>query len=318
LPALLCLSIAGCDDGTTESLQLQPDKVALTNLFINGTIDRTQHFTIYAATGGNIAGEKGTIVKFGGNAFQKLNGDAVSGSVDVKLIEVYDRSTMLLTKRPTNGKNEDNKVETLVSGGEFYVNATQDGIQLKLVSGYTIVAPTSNTGEIDQDMRMFSGVENCVGDDCDVTWEENKDRGIEIGEFQTTGGIQTAYYVFQNHFGWTNIDRWFNDPRSKTSIFVKVPEGFDNSNCAVFIAYEGEPTALGRFDKYDNSSKMFTEHYGLIPIGIKIHVILISVIDDAVHYAVESATVTEDHVVTIADVESITEEELIDLIDELP
>jgi len=318
LPVLLFLSIAGCDEDTSGSLVSQPDQVALSNLFIDGINDRTQNFTIYAATGGNIAGEKGTIVKFGGNAFQKLNGDAVNGSVDVKLIEIYDRSTMLLTKRPTNGKNEDNKVEMLASGGEFYVNATQDGIQLKLVSGYTIVAPTSNTGEIDQDMRMFSGVENCVGDDCDVTWEENKDRGIEIGEFQTTGGFQTAYYVFQNHFGWTNIDRWFNDPRPKTTVYIDVPEGFDNSNCAVFIAYEGEPTALGRFDRYDESSKMFTEHYGLVPIGIKIHVILISVIDDVVHYAVQSATVTEDHVVTIAGVESITEEELIDLIDELP
>ena len=63
---------------------------------------------------------------------------------------------------------------------------------------------------------------------------------------------------------------------------------------------------------------MFTEHYGLVPIGLKIHVILISVIDDVVHYAVQSTTVTEHHVVTIADVESITEEELIKLIDELP
>ena len=134
LPALLFVAIAGCDDETTHSLELQPDKVALSHLFINGVNDRIQNFTIYASTGGNIAGEKGTIVKFSGNAFQKLNGDAVNGSVDVKLIEIYDRSTMLLTKRPTNGKNDDNKIEMLASGGVFYVNATQDGIQLKLVS----------------------------------------------------------------------------------------------------------------------------------------------------------------------------------------
>jgi len=317
LPVLLCLSIAGCDE-SGDSHGPQPDNEALQNLFVDGTSERTQHFTINAATGGNITAAKGTIVKFGTNAFKKLNGDAVAGSVDIKLIEIYDRSTMLLTKRHTNGKNDDDKIDVLISGGEFYVNATQDGMQLQPASGYTIVAPTKNTDEIDQDMRMFTGAEKCVGDDCDVTWEENKDRGIEIGEFQTTGGFQTAYFCFQSHFGWTNIDRWFNDPRQKTTIFIDVPEGFNNSNCAVFIAYEGEPTALGRFDRYDESSKMFTEHYGLVPVGIKIHVILISVIDEVIHYAVQSATVTEDHVVTIDHVESITEEALIDLIDELP
>jgi hypothetical protein len=317
MPVLLCIAIAGCDD-SGDSMGPQPDKEALGKLFIDGVSERTQHFTLSAATGGNITAAKGTIVKFGSNAFQKLNGDPVTGSVDIKLIEIYDRSTMLLTKRHTNGKNDDNKIDVLISGGEFYVNATQDGMQLKPASGYTIVAPTKNTGEIDQDMRLFTGAETCVGDDCDVIWEENKDRGIEIGEFQTTGGFQTAYFCFQSHFGWTNIDRWFNDPRQKTTIFVDVPEGFDNSNCVVFIAYEGEPTALGRFDRYDESSKMFTEHYGLVPIGIKIHVILISIVDEVIHYAVQSSTVTEDHVVTIDDVESISEEALIDLIDELP
>ena len=317
LPVLLCFAIAGCDD-SADSMGPKPDKDALGKLFIDGVSERIQAFKINAATGGNITGTRGTVIKFGANAFQKLNGDPVSGSVDVELVEIYDRSTMLLTKRPTTGKNGDNKIDVLVSGGEFYVNATQDEIQLNSISGYVIVAPTKNTGEIDQDMRMFNGAETCIGDECDVTWEEVKDRGIEIGEFQTTGGFQTAYYVFQSHFGWTNIDRWFNDPREKTTIFVDVPDGFDNSNCAVFIAYEGEPTALGRFDRYDESTKMFTEHYGLVPVGIKIHVILVSVIDDVIHYAVQSSTVKEDHVITINDVKSISEQELIDMIDDLP
>jgi hypothetical protein len=63
---------------------------------------------------------------------------------------------------------------------------------------------------------------------------------------------------------------------------------------------------------------MFTEHYGLVPIGINVHVILISIIDEDIHYAVQGATVTEDHVVTIDNVESISEEALIDVIDNLP
>lgn len=115
----------------------------------------------------------------------------------------------------------DGSISTLVSGGEFYINATQDGIQLNLKSGFTIVAPTENTGEIDQEMNLFNGEINGDGDDCDLIWQEVNDRGIEIGEFQTTGGFKTAYYAFQSKFGWTNIDRWYNDLRTKTKILLK-------------------------------------------------------------------------------------------------
>ena len=318
MAGFFCLAVTSCDDEDAKPITPKPDKVALNELFISGVSDRTQLFTINAGTGGHINGSQGTVIKFGGSAFRTLGGETVTGSVNVELVEIYKRSAMLLTKRPTNGKNDSGSIDMLVSGGEFYVNATQNGVQLKPASGYTIVAPTGNTGEIDQNMRPFNGVENCVGDDCDVIWQENKDRAIEIGEFQTTGGIKTAYYVFQSYFGWTNIDRWYNDPRQKTTIYVDVPEGFDNSNCAVFIVYDGEPAALGRFDKYDQQKGMFTEHYGLIPIGLDVHIVLISVIEGSVHYAIQEATITENHIEKIDAVESITEEKLIELIDALP
>ena len=313
-----CMSIISCDDKNEAPAGPKPDKDALIEFFDESITKSTQHFTVSSSTGGNITGSQGTIVKFSTNPFLTLNGNIVTGNVDVELIEIYDRSSMLFANRPTNGKKENGDISTLISGGEFFVNATQDGIQLKPAAGFTIVAPTDNTGDIDQDMRQFRGVEICDGEDCDVIWEENKDRGIEIGEFQGTGGWKTAYYVFQSQFGWTNIDRWYNDPRPKTTIFIDVPEGFDNSNCAVFIAYDGEPTALGSFDRYDAEKGMFTEHYGLIPIGLKVHIILVSIIDNKISYAIQAATITENHVEVINGVQDISEEDLIDLIDDLP
>jgi hypothetical protein len=206
----------------------------------------------------------------------------------------------------------------LISGGEFYVNATQGGEQLTLKAGFTIVAPTENTGKIDEEMNLFNGEINCEGDDCDLVWQEVNDRGIQIGEFQTTGGFKTAYYVFQSEFGWTNIDKWYSDPRPKTKIFVDVPDGYDRSNCAVYMAYDGEPTALASFDTYDDEKKLFSEHYGLIPIGLKVHFIFVSIIEDEVQYALQSATISENHVETIDDIKAITQEELVTLIHALP
>jgi hypothetical protein len=296
----------------------KPDGEALHQWFENSTENSTQYFTFNSSVGGHLTGDEGTILQFSADAFTKENGDAVTGDVDIEFIEVYDRASMILTNRPTNGKTTDGKISTLVSGGEFYVNATQNGSQLKLKYGFTIVAPTENTGNIDNAMKVFEGETTCDSLDCDLIWIENDDRGIEVGEFQTAGGMTTAYYVFQTKFGWTNIDRWYNDPRPKTTIFIDVPENFNNTNCAVYIAYDDEPTALASFDKYDDESELFTEHYGLIPIGLKVHFIFVSIIEDEIHYALQPATIVENHVEVIDEVKSITEDELVDLIKALP
>jgi hypothetical protein len=315
---LLFLNMTRCDEEVKILEGPKPDSEALFNWFNESGDNNEQHFSINSSTGGNVTGSKGTTLQFSPNAFSTLSGDAVTGNVDIELIEIYDRATMLVTNRPTNGKWENNSIKTLVSGGEFYVNATQNGNQLKPKTNFTIVAPTENTGEIDQDMRRFTGVAACASDSCNIIWEEDDNKGIEIGEFQVTGGFKTAYYVYQSKFGWTNIDRWYNDPRPKTTIFVDVPDGFDNTNCAVFVTYDGESTALASFDIYDKDKKLFAEHYGLIPVGLKVHFILISIIDEEIHYAIQPATITENHVAVINAVESITEEELINLIDDLP
>ncbi len=205
LTALILINLSGCDEETTPVIPQnpKPDADALNQWFDTNTENQEQHFHLTASTGANITGKQGTIVKFAPNAFTKPNGDLVTGTVNITLIELYDRASMLLAKKPTNGKMSDGSISTLVSGGEFYINATQDGVQLNLKSGFTIVAPTENTGEIDQEMNLFDGEINCDGDDCDLVWQEVNDRGIEIGEFQTTGGFKTAYYAFQSKFGWT-------------------------------------------------------------------------------------------------------------------
>ena len=67
------------------------------------------------------------------------------------------------------------------------------------------------------------------------------------------GAPVTGYGTFISNFGWTNIDRWYNDPRPKTTLFVDLPEGFDNTNCNVYVSYDGEPTALALLDMTKNS-----------------------------------------------------------------
>ncbi|MFD2564003.1 hypothetical protein [Aquimarina rubra] len=280
--------------------------------------EAVQIFTLNDGTG-QVYGEEGTILYFPPGSIVDQNGDPVTGNVTVELIEIYDKAKMLLTKMPTNGKRPNGDVETLISGGEFFINATQNGEQLEVANGFQLFAPAD---EFDEDMRLFNGLDNdCDGDDleCDIVWEEDEQGGLEPMQREGPNGEGVSGYGgFLSNFGWTNIDRWYNDPRPKTVLYVDVPEGFDNTNSNVYVSYDGEPTALALLDIYNPDTGLFSEHYGLIPIGLEVHIIFVSVQDDQYVYAIQGATIEEDHVEVIGSTSTGTEAELVALINGLP
>lgn len=314
----IMLSINACDNEKDVKPDPVIDAEAMLENFSGNVDERTQQFTVSAVDGGTVVGAQGTKITFYANSFLTQDNATVTGNVSIKLVEIFEKSDMLLTRKPTNGKKPDGTIATLISGGEFFVNATQGGNQLKLANGFFLATPTANTGGPDDGMFLFNGVEKCEGNDCRLEWVQGQGR-VEVGQKGgATGGTQSEYMAFQSQFGWTNIDKWYSDPRPKTTIFVDVPQGYDNSNCAVFLSYDGEPTALASFDVFNAGTGLFTEHYGLIPIGLQVHFIFVSVVDGQWNYAIQPATITQNHVQLINNVQPITEAQLATLIDDLP
>jgi hypothetical protein len=321
LCGFILVSASGCDDEKDAKQPAKIDGEAMRENFDAHVDELTQEFSISAVDGGMVTGDQGTKVIFYPNAFLTQSGTPVTGEVKIELVEIFKKSDMLLSRKPTNGKKPDGTVSTLISGGEFFINATQNGNQLKPANGFYLSTPVENTGEADHEMFLFDGVETCEGDDCRLEWKQQEQGGVEVVKRDGQGGasgMTTEYMAFQSKFGWTNIDKWYSDPRPKTSIFVDVPEGYDNTNCAVYLSYDGEPTALASFDVYNEGTGLFTEHYGLIPIGLEVHFIFVSVVDGEWNYAIQSATITANHVQVISNVQSVTEAQLEDLIDDLP
>jgi len=315
--SMLMLIASGCskDDEQVTPIEPQPDGEALDQSYADVLDKAMQNFTLDADSGGSVEGEHGTKVTFNANSFVDADGNEVTGDVDIELIEILNRADMLLSDKTTQGRQEDGSIATLVSGGEFYVNAKKEGEQLQLKDGqsFNIVVPTDT---LDQAMQLFVNEDKeCLDPDCDVVWEEEKNR-MEIGD--TPNGAGLAYYGFVSNFGWTNIDRWYSDPRPKTTLFVDVPEGYDGSNCSVYLTYDGEPTALARFDVYDEETELFTEHYGQIPIGLEVHFIMVTIIDGQYYYAIQGATIEENHVEVMGDLSPTTEAELTQMIEDLP
>lgn len=319
LAGAILLSAFGCDDEKGVKPSPKIDGEALLENFSDHIDELKQEFTIKAADGGIVTGEQGTKVTFYPNGLLTMDGVPVTGDVTIELVEIYKKSDMLLGRKPTNGRTADGAMSTLISGGEFFINATQNGQQLKPANGFLLTAPVDNTGGANEGMFIFNGVEKCEGNDCKLEWVQGQNR-VEVGQKGNgAGGVQqTEYMAFQSKFGWTNIDKWYSDPRPKTTIHVDVPEGYDRANCAVYLSYDGEPAALASFDVYDDTTGLFTEHYGLIPIGLQVHFIFVSVVDGQWNYAIQQATITQNHVQVISNVQPVTEAQLETLVNDLP
>ena len=274
-----------------------------------------QTFTVDATTGGIVIGDQGTQITFPANGFEFIGGEPVTGPVDIQLLEVYTRADMLKKQLPTNGKQTNGDISTIISGGEFFINATQGGQQLVPAAAFELNAPTNS---FDPEMTIFRA-ENCDRIDCEVVWEEEEDAVVNGGEMQNPDGTWTSSYVAPlTGFGWTNLDRWYSYAGPKTMVLVDVPEGFDDRNSAVYVSYDGEPTALAYFDTYDSTLEVFSEHYGQMPIGQQVHFIFVSVQNGDYVYAIQAATIVDGHTEVIGTTQVTSEAGITALINALP
>ncbi|NMH87490.1 hypothetical protein HHX25_08235 [Flavivirga sp. Y03] len=314
ISALLLTSCTKNDDNDGDIL-IRPTAEDFNKIKEAALENLTQTFQ-FNTDDGNImlTSEKGVQI-FISSSCLTLNGEAVTGTVDVEFVELFDKGSMLTTNKPTMGMLPNGDKGLLISGGEFFVDATQNGVSLETTCGFQMQIPADLTGGVDNDMTLWEGV---IDQDGNLAWDE-----VERDGAQGEGGVfgeGNQYYGFFQSFGWSNVDRFYNDPRPKTTILVAVPEGYDNTNSAVYISYDGEDAGLANLDTYDSETGLFSEHYGLIPIGLECHIIFATEDGENWKYAIKAVTITENGVVTFTegDTSIATEAQLTTIINGLP
>ncbi len=314
------MTFLSCKEEEPVATIQAPDGKALEQRFVDNRVDDVQIFTIDAAQGGTVIGEKGTQIIIPANSIG-LNGSPVTGNIDIELIELYGRAGMLLSNMPTSGVRSNGDEEALKSAGEFFINATQNGNQLEMLGTLQGESRTLDVGFGDvETMQIFKAGDNL--DDTNV-WDEVEVEGANdfarVGERKNADGTYSAIYLFDvSSFGWTNLDRWYSFTGQLTDVFINVPDEFNGTNCEVYLTYDGEPTALARMDIYDTQTEMFTEHYGRIPVGQNVHIILVAEINGQLHYTIQGTTIVDGHTEVMASPQPTTEAALITLIDDLP
>ncbi|MEO8517085.1 MAG: hypothetical protein ABI426_10085 [Flavobacterium sp.] len=293
------ISMVSCskDDNFEQTTEYRPSTGQWYSLRNAALQNQTQLFTATAGTGMiNLTSSHGVLISLDGNNLTR-NGNPVTGSIDIKFIELFDKGSMLVTNKPTMGIMPNGDKSILISGGEFYINATQGGQQLAISSTILLQVPTNLTGAMDTGMEFWAGD---VADEDNLAWEKPGAGGPAGGNTDGAVGFnQVSYNVTFGNFGWTNIDRFYSDPRPKTQILAAVPSGYDNTNSSIYLSVDGEgQNQLAKFDTYNPTTQQFSEHYGQIPIGLQCHIIFATEDNGQWRYAIKAVTTTANAVYT--------------------
>ncbi len=256
-----------------------------------------QNATFNAEDGITFESEAGVTLTIWGNCLT-LNGDPVTGAVDLEFVEVFDRGNMLTTNATTVGKDESDEMGQLISGGEFNIKAYQNGEELTLDCGMMLNVPAAITGGEVPGMGPFVGE---IDENDNLVWLPQNT------EFWIDSQNGTSYNAFIENFGWFNCDVFIADPDPKTEIQLSVPQGFDNSNASVYLARVGESSSLAFL-------------YGEFPIGLEAHIIFLSEHEGDFRYAIQTITVVDGQevVFTLEETAIATVEELTQIINDLP
>lgn len=295
LLATALITMASCsknEDEPTPTGTTPPSAAAFKGIKEKGLSNRTQTFTVTAGGEVTITSEKGVVIKIKTNNLTK-NGNPVTGTFDLKYVELFDKGSMLVANKSTMGKMPDGINQSIMkSGGEFYINATQGGVQLSTngaMDTFKLAVPSNLSGDpVDNDMTFWTGN---TTDPENIVWDRKDGGAVGFNQVPTTG--TNGYNVNFGTFGWSNIDRLYNLPGVKTQILATVPAGYDETNCAIYFSVDGEGTnQLAKFDIYNPTTMQFSEHYGQVPVGLACHIIFATAEGSQWRYAVKGVTIT--------------------------
>lgn len=289
-----------------------PSATALNQLFDQQRAAMKQSFTIDAAQGGTVVGMQGTKFRIPPSTFVDQAGNVVTGNVSIKIIEIYDRGSMVLANMPTMGKNSQGENALLISGGEYYFEATQNGSKLSVNQSIDVWMPTDNPS---QEMDLFVATTNDQGNS---VWDSAPiDSSNVVVTEDSTGMYYYSQYdgIYQGvEYNWINCDYFYGNSDPKMDLKVKLPAGSTGENSKLFIVIEGL-NAIGELYDWDQDGIF---EFNNIPIGLKVHLIALNVVDDVLYHKLLSITTTEGELVTIEEMEIMTQQELLNLINNLP
>lgn len=243
-----------------------------------------QTFTVDATSPyGVITGLQGTRIMIYGNAFLTQSDQPVTGNVTLKLQEVYSEKDIILSGGFTVAEGK-----PLISGGEIHLTAWQGTDELKLNPSGAVVVNIPAGSSPSYAMNEFYARE--INDTADFN-------PVDTSQFIPIYNYSQSVYSYSfeiDQLNWINCDYYMAQGGQQTPIKATVASPFDETNCRIFVAFNGHRSAAG-------CNLVFSQHeftpgpWYTLPLGMSVTFVAIAEINGQFYSAFQSATIGNNH-----------------------
>ena len=280
--------------------------------FLDANKPAEQDFTLDATQGGLITGAKGTRISFPHSCFVDNNGKAITGNVDIKVMEILTKADMIFSGIFTNASNGD----LLKSGGMAYIKVSQNGNDVKMAPGkfYTLSFPIPSTEIADKTMGIFFG-QSASGNP--VSWMSEKagkqkgadsftvytdslgrkDTVVYKGDSIYCNGINVtklnneySYQTCLGDFNWINCDTKVGSG-PYTHCHVKTSTDNNDSNAKIYLILN-DSRSLIPLDMQGNHD--FITTYANVSVGLKATMLAVRIDKTGFYSCISYFTVTPE------------------------
>ncbi|PVW14211.1 hypothetical protein DDV96_10405 [Marixanthomonas spongiae] len=314
---LACSSDSGdCKIGPVENPNQQAviDSTAYRQSGRDCRLPRVQTFKVFNFSFSEIVADQGTVLMVTPKTFSTPDGTLVDGEVTLSLIEMYQPGEIIACQLSTNGLNQNQKVEPLLSESIFYLNATYNGEPVIFNQSIQVFVPSENQN---LELSLFHSP-SCPQLECTVLWEiEQQGTIFEKPYTNASGDTVLGYRAFVQNTGWRSIARFNENQTPRGTLYNKAKPGYNTSNSNTFLYYDASSTAIGMFTSFDTENEVFSEQYGEIPNNTPGEVIFVGKPETEFMFG-SSAVITKDGKITVTrDLQSGSETSLIAYINNL-
>ena len=246
--------------------------------------------------GGSFYTVKGTQINIPANAFQTATGGTVIDSVQIEVTEYLKRGDWIFSRvLPVNNGN------SVISGGEIYVNATETGAQLVLAPGKVFTASLPQYGRISSGLYIFHGqmVNSGINP---INWLIGD---TSIGALPSVACNFDTVVITSDSLGYTSANKYLPNPAYQSFTLTVNGVSFNDSDhvqaYALFDNYNAIYPMTGRYHQ------VFTETH--VP-NFPLHFVVYTVYQGKFYGGVSSSSVTPltggNYTVNLTEVNPIT------------
>ena len=202
---------------------------------------------------------------------------------------------MFRSNKPTNvvgDPNNPNDDAILVSGGEFYINATQNGQELKLDNPIYVRIPTDAPVS---NMQVFNGTENS---EIGISW--TLDQSTTVTVTSDSSNVNEWFYEFPlDSLGWINCDYFYGQAGPFTDINIDISGvlGMNDTNTVVTLVlnnYNAITQCFADQFTYSNNTVDAEYYFKNIPIGTEALLLAVSKINNDYYYDTLNTTISSN------------------------